>query len=250
MSYEDRIKAFWDMAEEKQLSSLARLLALGMLELWRRRGFTAGCGLSNYELANVIGTNEKTVRRLRTELIDAGFIWCSSKKGSLPVYYFDEEDVPERLKEKAKKVEEQKPLPEELPKPKPRPKPKVEADLWSQSRRTKAEQKKNDKANEDLQKQEKKEFVPPTLSECVGIFLRNGGTRKDAQLFYDYFNSQDWYKSNGKTRVTNVESAINYWLNSKSDERSTDKDNNRAGSQREERNKRLREELLARYGQI
>lgn len=253
MSYEDRIQAFWTDIQGKELSASAIAMGLGLLEIWRRRLFPAFCQISNSEVSNLIGTNEKTVRRVRTELMAKGLCWCSSKKGNVPIYYFDESAVPEELKEQPKEVEEPEPLPEpqRKPKVKPRPKPKkveAEPDLWGQNRHTRAEQKRVDKANEDIQKQKKKTFEPPTLDECVELFKKKGGSKEDAQLFYDYFNSQDWYKSNGKTRVTNVESAINYWLNSKRNERSTD--NNANGSQREERNKRLQEELLARYGKI
>lgn len=253
MSYEDRIQAFWTDIQGKELSASAIAMGLGLLEIWRRRSFPAFCPISNSEVSNLIGTNEKTVRRVRTELMAKGLCWCSSKKGNVPIYYFDESAVPEELKEQPKEVEEPEPLPEppRKPKPVPRPKPKkVEEvpDLWSQTRRTRAEQKKTDKANENIKKQKKKEFVPPTLDECVGLFMRKGGTKEDAQLFYDYFNSQDWYKSNGKTRVTNVDSAINYWINRNKDERSTD---NRSGSSRlQKQTEELRAELLARYGKI
>lgn len=246
MSYEERIKSFWDMSEEKQLSSLARLLGLGMLELWHRRGIPASCGLSNYELANLIGTNEKTVRRLRTELIDAGFIWCYSKKGKLPVYYFDEVAVPEELKEvKPKK----KPKPVEV-KPKARPKMAKENEptLWEQNKKTRSELKKSDKTNESIRAHKDKAFEPPTMEMVVGLFIQKGRTEEEARTFYDYFNRQDWYTSNGRNRIRNVESAINYWINSKKNE--TGREHIAGCTNREKRNRDLQEELIARYGKI
>jgi hypothetical protein len=253
MSYEDRIQAFWTDIQGKELSASAIAMGLGLLEIWRRRSFPAFCPISNSEVSNLIGTNEKTVRRVRTELMAKGLCWCSSKKGNVPIYYFNESAVPEELKEQPKEVEEPEPLqePPRKPKAKPRLKPKkveAEPDLWGQNRHTRAEQKRIDKANEDIQKQKKKTFEPPTLDECVELFQRKGGSKEDAQLFYDYFNRQDWYTSNGRNRIRNVESAINYWINSKKNE--TGREHITGCTNREKRNRDLQEELIARYGKI
>lgn len=251
MSYEDRIQAFWSAAESKGLKSNQRFLVLALLEIWRRKGFPVPCPISNAEIGLLTGWTAKTVWTVKKDCL-SGFYWCKDGNGQRqPIYYFDEVDVPEELKE-VKKVVKMKSEPPKPPKPEPRKKPKkvvAEApDLWSKSRQSRADMRKTDKENEKLLAHKDKAFEPPSLDECIGLFLGKGSTKEEAQNFYDYFNSQGWYRSNGKTKIMNVDSAINYWINSKKNERSTDI--NAGSSHREERNRELQQELLARYGKI
>lgn len=239
MSYEERVKAFWTVAESKRIKSNERFLMLALLEIWRRKGFPVPCPISNAEIGMLTGWTAKNVWSVKKTFLSSGLCWCKEGNGlRRPVYYFDAELVPDELK--AVKVEK--------PKKKPRPRPKAHPKAQEQNLFSAKELGKTDKANEESRKRKKKGFTPPTLKECIAAFVQKGSTEAQARLFFDYFNSQDWYKSNGRTRVTNVDSAINYWINRKKDERIGNI--GRGVSNREKRNNDLKEELLARYGKV
>jgi hypothetical protein len=124
----------------------------------------------------------------------------------------------------------------------------TEPTLWEQNKRTRSELKKSDKTNESIRAHKDKAFEPPTMEMVVGLFIQKGRTEEEARTFYDYFNRQDWYTSNGRNRIRNVESAINYWINSKKNE--TGREHIAGCTNREKRNRDLQEELIARYGKI
>lgn len=234
--YEERAQSFWASVEGKGYSNFVIVVGLALLELWRRRDCPACCSISNIEVATLIGSNEKTVRRACTELVGLGLCWRQSKRGSLPTYFFDESAVPPELKERPE-VKKEKP---KVKKPK-----KVltgEPSLFSE-KAIKAV----DKDYESRNGRRKKEFQPPDLQTCIGEFLRQGGTEEDARSFYSYYDSQDWYKANGKNKISRLETAVMNWLMIKRNERRKD---NRPGGRLASQEDKLKAELLARYGKI
>lgn len=233
--YEDRVQSFWASVERKGYSNFVIVVGLALLELWRRRDCPACCPISNIEVATLIGSNEKTVRRACTELVGLGLCWRQSKRGSLPIYYFDESAVPQVLKEQPQEVKKEKPK-------KPKIAKAAEPSLFSEK-----QQRGMDKANEKLHKRQKKEYQPPDLQTCIGEFLRQGATEDDAKDFFYYYDAQDWFMANGKVKVGRLDSAVTKWLRRKNNERITD---NRPAGRLASQEDRLKAELLARYGQI
>lgn len=239
MTYEERVQEYWKTIEGKGLDGSTIAVGLGLIELWRRHGLPAVCTISTKEVAELLGMTDRNVQKARQRLVGADVgIWLSAGKHRQPQYCFRAEDVPENWH------------PKETPK-KEIQKIKVtmvaEQNLFDQNRKTRADMKKVDKENENIHKQKKKPFVPPTLDACVVEFLKQGSTVEKAKDFFYYYDSQDWYKANGKTRVGRLDSAVTSWLRKKQYEGTT---NNKQCGKLASQEDALRAELLTRYGQI
>lgn len=236
MTYEERVQAFWQSVEGKSYTGYELAVGLALIELWRRRGCPKTCAISNVEVAKIIGSNEKTVRRACKKLVDNCIFWrWNEKRTAAPIYCFNKADLPERwhLKKEIQKVKVTM---------------VAQQNLFDQNKKTRADMKKVDKENENIHKHEDKPFERPTLEECVAEFLKQGSTEEEARLFFSYFDRLDWYTSNGKAKIKRLDSAVNYWLQtSKRYERTTN--NRQCGSAREERNARLQARIAAYFNE-
>lgn len=88
----------------------------------------------------------------------------------------------------------------------------------------------------------RRKFVAPTEQECVNEFLKQGGTAVEAAKFFSHYNSQDWYKSNGR-RITNLASAVSNWILNQSNYARHKSDS----EIRAERNRNVEAEILSHY---
>ena len=209
MNFEERTAEFWSKAQELQLDCTQIALGLGLLEVWRRNDFPALCAISNEELIKLLGISKNTFITAKKRLIANGLVICQDGNGRRqPIYIFDVGFLSEV-------VEAKKPQPKvvEVPavvKEKPKPKPVEPLSLFAPEKPKKVTR-------------PKKEYEPPTLEEVKRLFREAGGTDEEAERFYYYYDSQDWYKANGKVRIRRVDSAINSWLQKQGERHGRDK---------------------------
>jgi hypothetical protein len=234
MTYEERVQAFWKSVEGKSYTGYELAVGLALIELWRRRGCPKTCAISNVEVAKIIGSNEKTVRRACKKLVDNCIFWrWNEKRTAAPIYCFNKADFPENWH------------------------PKKEERLTTIKIETMAEKRKNTNgtffSDKELQEAERAKAVlkpmePPTLQRCLEEFSKQGGSEEDARAFYLYYSTQGWRKANGNKIYGYLEDIVTSWLlNKKGYERTT---NNRQCGKLASQEDALRAELLTRYGQI
>lgn len=209
MNFEERTAEFWSKAQELQLDCTQIALGLGLLEVWRRKDFPALCAISNEELIKLLGISKNTFITAKKRLIANGLVICQDGNGRRqPIYIFDVgllSEVVEAKKPQPKVVE----VPAEV-KEKPKPKPVEPLSLFAPEKPKKVTR-------------PKKEYESPTLEEVKRLFREAGGTDEEAERFYYYYDSQDWYKANGKVRIRRVDSAINSWLQKQGERHGRDK---------------------------
>lgn len=58
----------------------------------------------------------------------------------------------------------------------------------------------------------KKEFVPPTLEQCVEFFKSKDYNKEGAKKFYDYYTVADWKDAKGKQVLNWKQKAIGNWF--------------------------------------
>ena len=64
-----------------------------------------------------------------------------------------------------------------------------------------------------------KRFVPPTLKEAADYFLEKNGTAEQAERFYNYYESINWYR--GRTKIKKWKMAASNWINGDSIKRAS-----------------------------
>ena len=168
------------------------------------------------------------MREARKQLIDKGLLKFVDGRGrKQPQYMLDIIPMPDELD-----------IPIIEPEVKPPPKKKKpkkippQGDLFSDQKKTKKTSK------------PRKEYISPTLDEVKDIFRKLGSTDQEAEAFFYYYDSQDWYKANGKNRIIRVDSAINSWISNRYKKHGTDKTES---DKRKERNDEVAEDIINRY---
>lgn len=233
MTYEEKVERFWTLAEQRQMDCNQVALYMALLEIWRRNDYPSFLHVRNETICNLIGIKSvKTLRETRKRLIDNGLIiFEEGNSRKQPIYMLDsgilpaEIDIPLDFGEPmqvasppSKKVEHE------------RPRTIQEPDLFNK-------QKKPAKP--------RKEYTPPTMDEVKEVFDKAGSTDEEAEQFYYYYDSQDWYKANGKNRIMRLDSAVNSWLSRRTKNNGTEFKSD--ADKRKERNDEVANDILSHY---
>lgn len=214
MSYGDYIEDFWANTSTLGLDTGQTAFWFALLTLFGRAGFPDRMPVDNATLCDMLGADERSVRRWRDGLADKRVIGCERGAGRKPpTYIIDrakiqprdpkpdvEKSVDKGVENRAKpqlKDEEQK----LKPKPRAKRKPKTEQDgqiliPFKDEKRPKVV---------------RQEPPPPTIEEVVRLFAMNGRTEDEAKEFFYYYDAQGWHTSAGQ-KIQNLDSMVNRWL--------------------------------------
>lgn len=230
MSYEDKVERFWQMVEDVQMDCVQIALYLGLIEIWKRNDCPSILSVKNEMLCDLLGTSIRPLREARKQLVDKGlFKFVDGRGRKQPQYMLDIIPMPDELDIPIMEPEVKPPPKKKKPKKKIPP----QGDLFS-------DQKKKAKKTA----KPRKEYISPTLDEVKEIFRKLGSTDQEAEAFFYYYDSQDWYKANGKNRIVRVDSAINSWISNRYKKHGTDKTES---DKRKERNDEVAKDIINRY---
>lgn len=71
------------------------------------------------------------------------------------------------------------------------------------------------KENRESVATKRRAFVAPSLEEAIAYFPSIGGTREDAEAFFDHFTSNGW-KVSGKAPMKDWKASCRQWMRNKS----------------------------------
>lgn len=223
MTYDEKVQKFWEVAEGKADVQTIQLF-FALVDRWKDAGFPVLLTASNEEVLSWTHIHKTKLLKARETLTKLGIVCYiqGGGKGGKSTYVFDERYFPKtpitppprREKVKTDKV-----------------KAEPELNLFNEKRTT---------------RKQKEEYIPFTLEEVKEVFTKAGGTIEEAEKFYYYYDSQDWYKSGGKVRVKRLDSAVNSWLRNN---HRHGNENNRNADKRKKRNDEVARYVLNGLGE-
>lgn len=230
MTYEDKAHAFWrDVGCEVKPVSVVLFFAL--LEMWHRQCAPPRLFLDNSTLCALMRIDVRTLRKARAELMSRGLIWYEHHGNNAGAYILDADEFP--------KVE-----PDEVLDP-PTVEPVAPVEVKAEPVQTELMfPEERPKKKRTTTKRPKTTEPAFTLEQVIAAFIAAGSDADEAKKFYYYYDSQDWHKGNGRSKVTRLDSAVNGWLLNPRRQDGKRGTTNRNADKREERNRKVAEWVL------
>lgn len=208
MSYEERITAFWQVAERLRLDSYQIAFYFCLLRFFNEAGNPTHCAVSNGAICKALDIDIRTLRAIRARLIANNLIAYEAGTGrKQPTYSLDV-----------------------VPNSEPKPKPKAKA---SEQRRRKPKEVRQVRELTLFREPKPRGKPPrefPAREDVISTCIAKGMDEEEAQVFFDYYDAQGWVTSSGQ-RITRIDSMINRWLNN--NKKNGNRTNSKATSSRD-----------------